>query len=116
MSTASIWLFAAVLSAAVAIGTLSFGLLLLAGLIPILVFVVLSRNVLAGLGGMATGFGSAWTATLFGAGGACVGDGCSPPTFAFVAIATLVAGIVASAAALRRNTGISRKEQRDSST
>ncbi len=116
MSTASIWLVAAVLSAAVAIGTLSFGLLVLAGLIPILVFVVLSRNVLVGLAGMATGFGSAWTATLFAAGGACVGDGCSPASFAVVAIAVLAAGIVASAAALRQNTGMPGKEQHDNSS
>ena len=115
MSTASIWLFAAVLSAAVAIGTLSFGLLLLTALIPILLFVVLSRNVLAGLGGTATGFGSAWTATLFGTGGACAGDGCSPASFAFAAIAILVAGLVASAVALRQSTVPRGKEQRDGS-
>jgi len=99
----------------VALGTLSFGLLVLAGLIPILVFVALSHNVLVGLGGTATGFGSAWTATVFGAGGVCVGEGCSPPSLAFVAIAILIAGIVVSVVALKQNAAMPRKEQRDSS-
>src|SRR6476661_2416714 len=102
LSTATIWLFAAVLSAAIAIGTLSLGLLLLAGLIPILGSVVLSGRLLAGLGGLATGFGTAWTAALIGALGRCPGDGCTPPGFAILSIAVLVFGLVASGAAVRQ--------------
>jgi hypothetical protein len=99
MSTMSLWLFTVVLGGAVGIGALSFGMLVLAGLIPVFVLIGRSRSVLAGLGGLGTGFGAAWTASLFGAGAACGGNRCSPETFVIAAIAIFAIGLATSTVA-----------------
>jgi hypothetical protein len=106
MRTETIWLYAAVFGAAIGLGTLVFGLLILVGLIPVALIVIASRAKIAGAGGLGVGFGGIWTLTTIAAGEGCgpvnsgaSTTGCWPPeSFLFVSVGALVLGVALTAA------------------
>lgn len=100
MRRETVWAFAAALGSATAAGSLTFGLLVLMLLGPVLLVVLLSRHTSDGLGGLGMGFGGTWLLTVLGSSGA------SPVPFAISAALILAIGAAFTLVAVKSSDRI----------